>query len=439
MPSGRSIGCVKSTSSSIATSLAASVPARGASCRSSEIVEVAGVEGRGLTLNPKAAARAPRWLGSGPRLWTSSNRRASMSGDDATRTHVLIAFLVAITVGCDGGNDGVATQPPPATTTPEKGAATLEQAARSALTENRRLSVYVWNSRIPVGRALHRGRARVVARRGAEPASTRDVYRCACSRTGARSSRSVSTFRARDGDRARSPARAALAAQRAPSWSGRDAERARALRTPTVGPERSVRRLEKCAHGKNSLFRLGRNRGRRACLRRAGATDSGTPPPIQIGISSQQAGPSRATVRARIAFGTPSRAGRANPQLARLPAWSPPIEGGAVDDLPDHDPYPRAAANSTLAQVRSRLAPAASGTRSGRAASASTRRTPSFPATRSWVWRRSRWSGARSAAIAASVARRLALTRPHPYVASRDRSHRRDSLVLARPAPRSRS
>jgi hypothetical protein len=63
---------------------------------------------------------------------------------------VLIAFLVAITVGCDGGNDGVATQPPPATTTPEKGAATLERAARSALTENRRLSVYVlWNNRIP--------------------------------------------------------------------------------------------------------------------------------------------------------------------------------------------------------------------------------------------------------------------------------------------------
>jgi hypothetical protein len=63
---------------------------------------------------------------------------------------VLIVFLVALAAGCDGGNDEVATQPPPATTTPEKGAAALERAARSALTENRRLSVYVlWNNRIP--------------------------------------------------------------------------------------------------------------------------------------------------------------------------------------------------------------------------------------------------------------------------------------------------
>jgi hypothetical protein len=63
---------------------------------------------------------------------------------------VLIVFLVALAAGCDGCNDEVATQPPPATTTPEKGAAALERAARSALTENRRLSVYVlWNNRIP--------------------------------------------------------------------------------------------------------------------------------------------------------------------------------------------------------------------------------------------------------------------------------------------------
>ena len=63
---------------------------------------------------------------------------------------MLIVFLVALAAGCDGGNDEVATQPPPATTTPEKGAAALERAARSALTENRRLSVYVlWNNRIP--------------------------------------------------------------------------------------------------------------------------------------------------------------------------------------------------------------------------------------------------------------------------------------------------
>jgi hypothetical protein len=63
---------------------------------------------------------------------------------------VLVVFLLAIAAGCDGGNDEVATQAPPTTTTSEKGTAALERAARSALTENRRLSVYVlWNNTIP--------------------------------------------------------------------------------------------------------------------------------------------------------------------------------------------------------------------------------------------------------------------------------------------------
>jgi hypothetical protein len=63
---------------------------------------------------------------------------------------VLVVFLLVIAAGCDGGNDEVATQPPQATTTSEKGAAALERAARSVLTENRRLSVYVlWNNTIP--------------------------------------------------------------------------------------------------------------------------------------------------------------------------------------------------------------------------------------------------------------------------------------------------
>jgi hypothetical protein len=63
---------------------------------------------------------------------------------------VLIAFLLAITVGCDGGNDEAATQPPQTTTTPQSGQAALERAVRSTLAANRRLSVYVlWNNRIP--------------------------------------------------------------------------------------------------------------------------------------------------------------------------------------------------------------------------------------------------------------------------------------------------
>ncbi len=63
---------------------------------------------------------------------------------------VLIAFLVAIAVGCDGGSEESATQPSPTATTPENGQAALERAVRSTLTANRRLSVYVlWNNRIP--------------------------------------------------------------------------------------------------------------------------------------------------------------------------------------------------------------------------------------------------------------------------------------------------
>lgn len=63
---------------------------------------------------------------------------------------LLIAFLVAIAVGCDGGNEESATTPPPTATTPESGQVALKRAVRSTLTANRRLSVYVlWNNRIP--------------------------------------------------------------------------------------------------------------------------------------------------------------------------------------------------------------------------------------------------------------------------------------------------
>ena len=251
-----------------------------------------------------------------------------MSGDDATRTSPDCfsgrdrgRLRWGQRRGCDSATSGHHDA--------EKGAATLEQAARSALTENRRLSVYVlWNNRIPRwaerSTAAPRSRRCAPRRRTGEPRHTG-----AHAREPARDLPAPSRpfIRARDGDRARSPARAALAAQRAPSRSRRDAERARALRTPTVRPERSVRRLESCSCSKNSLFRLGRNRGRRACLRRAGASRLFAPPPIQIGISSQQAGPSRATVRARIAFGTQAGPDGPIPSSAGYPRRPPPIEG----------------------------------------------------------------------------------------------------------------
>lgn len=63
---------------------------------------------------------------------------------------VLIALLLAIAAGCDGGDGEVATQPPPTTTSPEAGEAALESAARQAMQMNDRLSGYVlWFNRLP--------------------------------------------------------------------------------------------------------------------------------------------------------------------------------------------------------------------------------------------------------------------------------------------------
>ena len=63
---------------------------------------------------------------------------------------VLIALLLAVGSGCDGGDGEVATQPPLTTTTPGTGEAALKRAVRTALSGNRRLSIYVlWNNRIP--------------------------------------------------------------------------------------------------------------------------------------------------------------------------------------------------------------------------------------------------------------------------------------------------
>lgn len=62
---------------------------------------------------------------------------------------VLIALLLAIAAGCDGGDGEVATQPP-ATTSSETGEAALEDAVRQVLHRNDRLSGYVlWSNRVP--------------------------------------------------------------------------------------------------------------------------------------------------------------------------------------------------------------------------------------------------------------------------------------------------
>jgi hypothetical protein len=63
---------------------------------------------------------------------------------------LLLALLAVTAAGCDSGNEKVATQPPP-TTTSETTKATLARAVRQALRENDQLSGYVlWNNRVPV-------------------------------------------------------------------------------------------------------------------------------------------------------------------------------------------------------------------------------------------------------------------------------------------------
>ena len=89
---------------------------------------------------------------------------------------VLIALLLAIATGCDGGDGEVATQPPP-TTSPEAGEAALREAVRSALDGNRRLSVFVlWNNRIPAwAEASTRGPALAALRVAAQNRRERGV------------------------------------------------------------------------------------------------------------------------------------------------------------------------------------------------------------------------------------------------------------------------
>ncbi len=90
---------------------------------------------------------------------------------------VLIALLLAIATGCDGGDGEVATQPPPTTTSPQTDEAALEHAVRSALDRNRRLSVFVlWNNRIPAwAERSTRGPALTALRGAAEDRKKRGI------------------------------------------------------------------------------------------------------------------------------------------------------------------------------------------------------------------------------------------------------------------------
>ncbi len=63
---------------------------------------------------------------------------------------LLLVLLAATTAGCNSGSEKVSTQPTPTTTTAESARGALERGVRTALTQNRRLSIYVlWNNKIP--------------------------------------------------------------------------------------------------------------------------------------------------------------------------------------------------------------------------------------------------------------------------------------------------
>jgi len=90
---------------------------------------------------------------------------------------VLVAILVAIAAGCDGGDGEVATQTPPPTTSPETGEAALKDGVRQALRENDRLSGYVlWSNRVPAWATRStRGPALATLRRSAADRRTRGI------------------------------------------------------------------------------------------------------------------------------------------------------------------------------------------------------------------------------------------------------------------------
>jgi hypothetical protein len=63
---------------------------------------------------------------------------------------LLSAVLLAIATGCEGGSEKASTQTASTATRTETSEVALERGVRSALAQNRRLSVYVlWNNKIP--------------------------------------------------------------------------------------------------------------------------------------------------------------------------------------------------------------------------------------------------------------------------------------------------
>jgi hypothetical protein len=90
---------------------------------------------------------------------------------------ILILLAIAISTGCDSGNDEAATQPLPTTTTPETGKAALERGVRQALRENDRVSSFVlWANSVPA-RATRstRGPALAALRRSAAERRKRGI------------------------------------------------------------------------------------------------------------------------------------------------------------------------------------------------------------------------------------------------------------------------
>jgi hypothetical protein len=90
---------------------------------------------------------------------------------------VLIVLLLAIAAGCDGGDEEVATQTPPSTTSPEAGEAALKDGVRQALHDNDRLSGHVlWSNRVPAWATRStRGPALATLRRSAADRRKRGV------------------------------------------------------------------------------------------------------------------------------------------------------------------------------------------------------------------------------------------------------------------------
>lgn len=154
--------------------------------------------------------------------------------------------------------------------------------------------------------------------------------------------------RTRDCDRSRSTARAAFSTERDADRSCDETERARPVRASTGRGQRSFHRLEGCSPAIRACTSIA---VAVVALLVVGSAEPGSPPPVQIGISSQQAGPSRAIVRARIAVrdsepghGT-TRGSESAARLVRLP-----VKGGATNDGPEVEPYPPLRSDSALAQ-----------------------------------------------------------------------------------------